>query len=496
MISQLQAPYYVNATVNNLPLVVTSTNITGSQWRLVTNIFLPDRQSSALSTLKTFPNDSGSAVVDIARICNDYLEYDPSVFQLPFVTSGSGRTVGTFKIVMGEEYAASPSASVVAYNGIGGAGAPAFTCSFDSAGTAGVLLRSESVLNLYPAVNEYSNYSYNWPSSSWAADGAGIPGTGSRPFLTNDPGFSEGITNDTSTFKETEVKQMYDYDYGTVSIVNGYSDLCEIQDISIQIKNAAGTTVYSQGNYATISSSAALNSKLLYVGIGPANISASDPVAAGVIQAGNWDTINVDFEFVGGDNRNVKFKRQECSYYDRSTEQQFGARNTKIKGRTRFAFINKYGVWDYFNIPYPAQKQAKIKKSTYVKPQLNWQDISNTTASAAKPYRSDLFDVSSRGEDNYYTEYVDNYRITTDWLSISQSDWLTELFESPSVYIQNDLSAGKEGASEDWTVFYPGGFRPINIKNASFTWRSNRKAQKTFQYDIQFELSKVNIGRR
>ena len=102
----------------------------------------------------------------------------------------------------------------------------------------------------------------------------------------------------------------------------------------------------------------------------------------------------VDFEFVGGDNRNVRFKRQECSYYDRETEYN-GGRQAKIKGRTRFAFINKYGVWDYFNIPYPAQKQAKIKKSTYVKPQLNWQDISNTTASAAKPYRSDLFNVSS-----------------------------------------------------------------------------------------------------
>ena len=74
-------------------------------------------------------------------------------------------------------------------------------------------------------------------------------------------------------------------------------------------------------------------------------------------------------------------------------------------------------------------------------------------------------------------------------------DWLTELFDSPSVYIQNDLAAFQSDNNAE-TYFYPGGFVPVNIKNASYTWRSNKKKQKTFQYDIEFELSKINIGRR
>ena len=73
-LTTLQAPYFINATTNNLPLIVSSSNITNSQWRLVTEVYLPV-SASALTTIKTFPNDSGSAVVDIARICNDYLQY-------------------------------------------------------------------------------------------------------------------------------------------------------------------------------------------------------------------------------------------------------------------------------------------------------------------------------------------------------------------------------------------------------------------------------------
>jgi hypothetical protein len=40
---------------------------------------------------------------------------------------------------------------------------------------------------LIPAVNEYSNLSYDWPQSEWYAD---YSATGSTPFLTNDPNFT------------------------------------------------------------------------------------------------------------------------------------------------------------------------------------------------------------------------------------------------------------------------------------------------------------------
>lgn len=41
----------------------------------------------------------------------------------------------------------------------------------------------------------------------------------------------------------------------------------------------------------------------------------------------------------------------------------------------------------------------------------------------------------------------------------------------------------------------PNGFAPINIKNASYTWKTNKFSQKLFQYDLKWEMSNINIGR-
>ena len=41
----------------------------------------------------------------------------------------------------------------------------------------------------------------------------------------------------------------------------------------------------------------------------------------------------------------------------------------------------------------------------------------------------------------------------------------------------------------------PNGFAPINIKNASYTWKTNKFKQKVFQYDLKWEMSNINTGR-
>ena len=486
----LQAPFFINATVNNLPLIVSSSAITASQWRLTTQIYQLPNTGSALTTINTFPNNSGSAVIDIARICNDYLEYDDTVFEKTGSYS-SDTNVGTFVVVMGEQYADSPSGSVVQYNGLGAVGNPAFTMSFNSTPSGSVTRLTQPRINLYPAVNEYSNLQYDWPSGSYVAD---VVGTGSRPFLTNDPAYNEGIVNDTSTFISSSVKKAFYYDFETIALMSTYNNICDLSLISATIyQDLATVPLYTDANYETET-----DGKLLYVGIGPANLSASNATAASIIDGGNWGLIEYDFEFANGDNRLIRIENANCGYYDKPinpTALDLYRKSNVDRGRTRFAWVNKYGTWDYISIPYPVTKQAKISRKEYIKPQLQWQEIGNDGTTASYNYSSTLFDKSSRGKDNYYTEYVDNYKITTDWLTTSQANWLTELFDSPSVYIQNQLYIMNDEETT-WTSVGDGGFVPVNIKNGSYTWKSNRKGQKTFQYDIEFELSKVNIGRR
>jgi len=470
-LSIVSSPFTVNATTNNLPFVVTSPDMSKSQYRLVTDIYIPQRSATRMVRVKTFPSAS-IAMIDIARIAADHLTYDTPMTVSP--GTGSFTNAAVFRIQMGEEYASSPSSSVILYDGIGGVGEPAFTASFSGSSALGTL---------YPAVNEYSNLSYNWPQQEWFAD---FDATGSTPFLTNDPNFTlSGIINAGGT----ATKKVYDYDFETVSLVNdgGYNEGVDFVDAKIV---SGSTTVFNSSSYYV--SDAA---PLIHVGIGPANLSASDSAAAALINGGDWNYLEYDFNFISGDNRRVQLLREDCAYYDQKLRDFPTNISESIKGRTRFAFINKFGVMDYYNVNNPLEKRSKIKRKTYNSSQLPWQTM-NTSSGA-------VFDTYSRGKDNYYTTFVETFKATTDYINAETSDWLSELIESPSVFIQNELLtqpivAGIPSYADTnkESVTIEAGFMPINIKNASYTWKTNKFSQKLFQYDLSWEMSNVNIGRR
>mgnify|MGYP003676252859 FL=1 len=473
----VSSPFTVNATTNNLPFVVSSPSMSMAQYRLVTDIYIPQRSSTRMVRVKTFPSAS-IAMIDIARIAADHLTYDTPMTVSP--GTGSYTNAAVFRIMMGEEYATSPSSSVIAYDGLGAVGEPAFTASFSGSSALGTL---------YPAVNEYSNLSYNWPQQEWFAN---YSATGSTPFLTNDPNFTlSGIINAGGT----ATKKVYDYDYETISLVNDGSYNQGISFVDAKIVSGS-TTVFNSSSYYTSSTA-----PLLHVGIGPANLSASDSAAAALIDGGDWNYIEYDFDFISGDNRRVQLLREDCAYYDQKLRDFPASQNEIIKGRTRFAFINKYGVMDYYNVNNPLEKRSKIKRATFNSPQLSWQNLLVTSSSDQAA--GAVFDTYSRGKDNYYTTFVESFKATTDYMNTETSDWLSELIESPAVWIQNELLTQPIVAG---TVQYPNtnkssftveaGFMPINIQNASYTWKTNKFSQKLFQYDLSWEMSNVNIGRR
>ena len=85
---------------------------------------------------------------------------------------------------------------------------------------------------------------------------------------------------------------------------------------------------------------------------------------------------------------------------------------------------------DYYNVNNPVKKAAKITRKDYTQPQLPWNTLSSTSGA--------VFDANKRGKDTYATTYVDTFEVTTDYLDQEYADWLTELIESPSVFIQSD----------------------------------------------------------
>jgi len=474
-LSIVSSPDRVNATTNNLPIVVTSPSMSMAQYRLVTEIYIPQRGSAPVTTIKTFPSAS-VAMIDIARVCSTYLTYDNAMYATG--SEYSNTNAAYFRVVMGEEYSSSPSSSIIAYNGLGAVGAPAFSASFES---------NNDIL-LVPAVNEYSNLTYNWPDSEWNEDSG-------NPFLTNNPAYQESSFWTNGNW-DNLTGELFSYDYATISSItdafdNGFAF------VNARLYNRNDILVYE--NDTSFGDSQSPLGPLTHFGIGPANLSASNfpniinQYSASVyVSEDDWSRITYEFEGFSG-NYNIGFTQASCSFYDQELISRLDAVDQFdkiLKGRTRFAFINSYGVLDYYNVLNPVKKTSKISRKNYVQPQLPWQTM-NTSSGA-------VFNINSRGKNDYYTTYIDNFSVTTDYMDTETSNWLSELIESPSVFIQNEAIVNLSATNNS---FYqrirtaPNGFAPINIKNASYTWKTNKFSQKLFQYDLSWEMSNVNIGR-
>lgn len=170
------------------------------------------------------------------------------------------------------------------------------------------------------------------------------------------------------------------------------------------------------------------------------------PISTLNIEAGaNWTEIEV----TAGSDTWTFVKAEECNY-----------------DRVRFAFINEYGMWDYYGFNLPIRKQTTVNRQMVTKPFVNYSSVAGD------------YDVNRRGKDYYNTQYNDSITVTTPYIDKTTAEWLSQLMESPSVFLQ-------EGTK----------FIPIIITNANYTHYTNLRGQKTFQYDITFQYSNTRVGR-
>ena len=134
--------------------------------------------------------------------------------------------------------------------------------------------------------------------------------------------------------------------------------------------------------------------------------------------------------------------------------------------RTSFAFINRNGFWDYYTSNTPTRRNTQIDRKTYEQP---FVDLNAYQAT---------YNAANRGETQYYTEYTDEFEITTDQLTSTESQWLRELLESDEVFIQSGST-----------------FIPINILNSSEQISNSTFRNKNFQYTIRYQFSNLREPR-
>ena len=132
----------------------------------------------------------------------------------------------------------------------------------------------------------------------------------------------------------------------------------------------------------------------------------------------------------------------------------------------RLHWLNKFGVYDSFTFTLVSTDSTKVEGNRYEKEKGVW----NNEDYVYPLYQGESSTYSKRAEDTLI--------LNSDWIKEEVQNWLVrELYESPKVYLESD-----------------GNFEPVNVTNASYKLKVNRRdgliqeqveIQRTYVYNSQ-----------
>ena len=432
-----QQPTTPGIVNSDLLFVLTSTQVSQPQFQYVCDI--KNNSGTLIQRIKQQPNPSSKAVFDTGQIMTSYFSNTDQIWTTDVVAPNTGSALN-FIVAFGEEYASSPSSSVVLYNGVTATpGAPARTGSTD-------------YFNLYGTLNQLQMVNWNWNSSSKYDEE-----------LIDDISFTH--QNGLTLFNTQSV---YDTDYGTISFLNGNvsgpPNLTEAQNVYAALYkqyDVTGSllstdTIYNETIYndpltqlwADVYLLQSQATRLAHFPSGPQNM-----VNAGITldPALSYYTVSFVPQLTDG------------SPSDLATFGEYTFNLGDCTGFTpqRFAWKNEFGVWDYFNFTKANNRVSNIDRKEYTQ---TFVDYSTTTNSVS-------YDQQRRGRVNHYNDVTKIRVANTDWLNQTEADNLREMFFSADVFIQDETNT----------------FIPVVITTANITERTNDLAQKMFQYQVAYE---------
>ena len=437
-----QQPTTPNGAFADLLYVATSTNQNQPQFQFVATISVTG--STDIITLKQQPNPSGKAVFNMGSIAATLLDYDNLWKTQKFATASlAGKTIVT---TFGEEYGTSTSSSVSIVNTITG-----------------------SPLYIIPKVVEPDSGYWNFQSSSYY-----------QAVYTSDGGVTYSYQHTLSDSPVT--KSIRDNEYETISLINGnfantisasfYAQ--DIFEVQIKVYNSSSALIQTQSFYNSVSngggprttpnsqywsnaySQQTDKTRLLTIGVGPQNI---DDWTTPLSSSWSYYTVKVLGQADDGfenDNGIFAFRRYEkqtpeCGYVG-----------------TRFAFINEFGVWDYYTFPFADTITDSMNRSEYTQTFVDYSTTSNGVT----------YNESRRGARVFNQDYTQNRVAESDFLTQSEVDWLRQLVESPEVFIQSNTK-----------------FLPVVITDSNFTFKTNPRTQKLYRLTLSYKMANQKRSR-
>ena len=454
-----QAAAQLNLANSDMLWELTSVSSSAPQFQYV--CALQDGCGNVLTTIKQQPNPSNKGVFNLGRIVKQYLDYDNHALTIGDTGSlfnKNSQTAKFFKVAFGEEFGTSTSSSVTSYSGVGNAtGSAAFT-------------GSNPFYYLINGVLDPNSGDWNWATGSYFKTEP-IPSTGSFNYqvaLTDAPrtqyikageyasiSVLNGNLNQSTSSGQDIAWVEYNIYSGSVTSSYFFDNINNTNTIYSGGPRTGSVTDTFPGTIQPCSSSArpfqTSGSLLIHVGVGPQNLLDNGNIPE---ITGSWDYYTVKLHPQGTSSVNTNgvwdtftFNRQDISCgYD---------------GK-RFAFINNYGVFDYFNFTLATNQTTALDYGLYKQ---NFVDYSTKTNAVT-------YNRERRGINSYYTNISENFQVYSDWLTQEEADWLGQLFFSPSVFVQ-------EG-----TIWLP-----IIITDTQFATKTNPRTQKNFNYVVNYTLS-------
>jgi len=475
-ISITQQPTTPNAAYTSLPYVVSGSTTTGNpQYSYVMDIY-ESGSSVRLNRITQVPNPAGVAVFDPSRFLQNQLEYTNSQKEGYYEEINSNKL---FEFKFGEAYSTSVSSSVTVYPDLASSSLSVFNSYTDPGATITTYWED----NYGNIEGNYKPKGYNFNSSSFSL--RDVTTTSNDEVLSNNPFmlqearrvFPESqqdfeFLNSGSSFLSSPKNYVVtsEDDYGTVSLMRYlgtpgtiYADPGDRWCIYLEVYDKDNTNLFSGNTTYTINN----NRDIATLAANPQNLKTIFSTAFD----GDWSHYSVNYisaypQFASCTGASwVVFFVKEGFNATAISNLQFGAygpafpRPMKVGGdKMRFAWINKYGVWDYHNIYSVLKRDSNVQRENVSLPKVDYSSITST------------YSQESRGETSYYSETNDSYSITTDYIDKPEANWLEELLESPEVYVQQ----GSE-------------FVPVVITDTNYTSNQSTPRNKTFQYTINFK---------
>tara|TARA_R110000796_G_scaffold26851_2_gene74168 strand:- start:5044 stop:6483 length:1440 start_codon:yes stop_codon:yes gene_type:complete len=469
-----QEPTSTNTSYTKLMYSVSSSRRDNPQFKYVADLY-ETGSSTRLGRFKTVPNSQNSGVFDFSVPIQGQLGYDNNWKATPALRSQL--FANHFEVKFGEEYGTSPSSSVTVFNGkeVGYA-------EGDPAVESANLFIFQGVNNM--VVNNSFNFPYSetfGTSSFTQISTVPSPKTGfGGPRLSNNPNGVQARAG-----QITYPTPISNIDWETIKILNHYLDEdMEYLSSEVSVFDGSGAmlntgTVPTQFHLYTGS----LEQAFVTLGVGPQSFLSSSDSAVSALFTGSWASYRVDVLYRGGTPAQLPLS---SSYWyvdqdicglevtNRGDNISIQYNPTLFAGNydtTRFAFINSFGAWDYYSINTPISKQTRIKRQNNIAALADYSGVTST------------YDISKRSNTQFYAAMEDDIEITTEYIDQDTANWLTEMFESPSVF---------EQLYNEETLEYD--FVPVIITNNKYVWDTNNR-EHTFQYTFRYKRANQRRSR-